>query len=367
MNILWIPHASWERSGQFRDQYIINELKSSHEIHVLSWVEPTPSIPEGLHPLPHLRALRQTSRQEDGITIHTFRRGTLSRFRPVRLLNQRSLRKRTQEVVADFDIDVVISGPSHYLNGFPPFDLDIPVVFDYLDWIANEQVKSTYLRNADAVLCVSNVIQQDAEKYTSNTYYVPNGADITKFSQGDGDAIRRRHELGEQCVVSLIGLTCSESLFFMEAFDQLGDDSGDYVFLLVGGKPIKKKIEDRAAALDVEIITPGWVDYTEIEDYFAATDIGLYPVDKTKYFDAASPIKIFEYTAAETPVVSTTLDEVHRLGFSNVVCAEPTAEAFRQAITETRHRQSHSYPNLDQFRWSTIAETLEEILYKVTK
>lgn len=364
MNILWIPHASWDRSGQFRDQYLIDELKSSHEIHVLSWIEPTPSIPEGLNPVPHLRALRETTRQENGITIHTFRRGTLSRYSPVRLLNQWSLQQRTQQIVTDFDIDVAITGPSHYLNGYPPFDLDIPIVFDYLDWIDDKEVKSTYLQNADAVLCVSNVIQQDAEQYTSNAYYVPNGADISKFAQGNGETIRRRHGLEDKCVVSLIGLTCSKSLFFMEAFNQLSNGRDDYTFLLVGGNPIKKEIEDRAAELEVEVTTPGWVEYDEIEDYFAATDIGLYPVDQTMYFDAASPIKIFEYTASGTPVVSTALDEVRRLEFPNVACAEPTPKDFRRTIDEVRQDDRYeTYPELSQYRWSTITERVEEILF----
>jgi len=366
MNILWIPHASWDREGQFRDQYLIEELKSTHDIHVLSWVEPPPTLPEGVDPVPHIRALGKTTYQEDGVTIHTFRRGSLSRFGPVRRLNQRSLRTRTQQLIDECAIDVLISGPSHYLNGFPPFDLDIPFIFDYLDWIVDDNVKATYLKNADATLCVSNVIQQDAEQYTEDAYYVPNGADIKKFEQGDGSAIRNQYDLEDQCIVSLIGLTCSDSLFFLEAFNQLSRASDEYAFLLVGGKPIKQRIERRADELGIDVITPGWVDYAEIEDYFAATDIGLYPVDQTTYYDAASPIKIFEYTAAQTPVVSTDLDEVRQLQFPNVVCATPTSESFREMLTRVRQEGQYTeYPNMNCFCWSTIAARVEEIVVRL--
>jgi glycosyltransferase involved in cell wall biosynthesis len=363
MNILWIPHASWNREGQFRDQYLIEELKSAHEIHVLSWIEPSPSLPEGLNPIPHLRALRETSHRENGITVHTVRRGTLSRFDSVRALNQRLLRSRTRQLVHDFDIDVVIGGPSHYLNGFPPFELDVPFVFDYLDWIADEQVKRTYIENAAATLCVSNVIQEDADRYTSNAYYVPNGADIAKFAEGNGTNVRSQYGLENQCIVSLIGLTCSESLFFLNAFDQLSGLSDEYAFLLVGGKPIQQRIKRKAANLGIDVITPGWVDYEVIEDYFAATDVGLYPVDQTTYYDAASPIKIFEYTAAETPIVSTDLEEVRHLDFPNVLRAEPTSDAFRDAIIEVHQSEKYDeYPDLNQYRWSSIAATVEEII-----
>ena len=37
------------------------------------------------------------------------------------------------EFVSEQNIDLVISGPTSFLTGFPPFDLEVPLVFDYLD------------------------------------------------------------------------------------------------------------------------------------------------------------------------------------------------------------------------------------------
>lgn len=180
--------------------------------------------------------------------------------------------------------------------------------------------------------------------------------------------MRTQYGLENQCIVSLIGLTCSESLFFLETFEQLSTFSDEYAFLLVGGKPIKQRIEREATDLGIDVITPGWVDYEMIEDYFAATDVGLYPVDQSRYYDAASPIKIFEYTAAKVPVVSTNLDEVRHLNFPNVARSEPTPDGFRDTIIEVGQSEKYDkYPELNQYRWESIASTVEEIIQKVVE
>ena len=52
----------------------------------------------------------------------------------------------------------------------------------------------------------------------------------------------------------------------------------------------------------------------------------MYPVDEAVYYDAASPIKIFEYTAAGKPVVVPRITEAERLGFENLVFASPEVQ-----------------------------------------
>ena len=65
---------------------------------------------------------------------------------------------------------------------------------------------------------------------------------------------------------------------------------------------------------------------SEVADFFAATDVGLYPGDKNAYFDAASPLKILEYTAAGKPVACVRLN---RIGSTRIV--DETAVIYKQS------------------------------------
>ena len=109
------------------------------------------------------------------------------------------------------------------------------------------------------------------------------------------------------------------------------------IFLLVGdGGELGEAMLRRAREHGLRVVATGPVPPSEVADYFAATDVGLYPGDQTAYFDAACPLKVLEYTAAGKPVVATDLAELRSWGFPNVLLAPPTAEAFAGEITPAR-------------------------------
>lgn len=367
MKILWIPHGTWLKSVRQRDQYFIEKLKDKHEIHTLTWSEPKgPRIRYFLNPIIHIKALQEWSKRENGVYLLHFRRVCLSRFSMVRNINEHFFQKKIREIIKEYNIDIIICGPNYYLNGFPPFDINIPIIFDYLDYVSNEAVKRVYLEKSDAVLCASNVLQEESKRYNKNSFYLPNGVDLNKFKKANPERIRSKYGLENTKIVSLIGLTCSKTLYFLDALPEIKKSVPNIKYLIVGDNYLLPKMRRKVKKFSGNVIFTGWVDYTEIQDYFATSDVGIYPVDKNIYFDSASPIKIFEYTAAKKPVVSVDLKELKCLNFPNVLYAKPSIKDFSEKIIEALNKE-YEYPESNQFDWGVLASRLEEILEKTVK
>ncbi len=368
MNILWIPHSPSEPGVHRRDQYFIQFLKERHHIYTLTW--------ETWYNGGRLKALK------DGLKFYPLTIDELDAFHVRRIpdvlkpfrrkdydnisINQRFFHADIHRIVKEQNIDLVIAGPTSYMTGFPPFDLDVPFIFDYLDcadWVANpDHPEITYMNEADAILCVSSIAKERAEKWHVPSLYLPNGADIKKFKEASGEAVRKKLGLENSKVISLIGLTCSPRHYFLQSVLEAKKQIPDLKCLLVGHSPAVEASLAKIPNMEETFIFTGPVPYAEIASYFAASDVGMYPVDKAVYYDAASPIKIFEYTAAGKPVVVPPITEAERLGFENLVFAEPTVKDYAAGIVEAFSREPVDVPKVEQFDWQYLAESLDQFL-----
>ena len=362
MKILWIPHTSWYGSKS-RDQYFIEEMKKKHEIHVLTWTQPEgPKISDFLKPKLHINGFQSWDKKYDGVYLHHYSRIQNTSFTPNLLkINEKRFQKKIREIVKNYDIDVIICGPSHYLNGFPPFDINIPIIFDYLDYIDDKDIKNVYLKKSDTVLCVSHDLLKYSLLCNKNSYYLPNAVDISRLAKGNADRVRKKYGLDDSTILTLIGLSTSNSYYLIDTFPIVKRKIKDIKYLIVGKNDHYAKMKKKAKKYS-DIIFSGWVD--NIEDFFAVTDIGTYPVDKTIYDDSRCPIKLLEYTALKKPVVSTNILEVIHWNFPNVFISKPNFNDFSRGII--RASKSHCvFPNINSFRIETLTNKLTKILREV--
>lgn len=371
MRILWLPHHHWEfiRRGQreFRFAQSINDV---HDIHFMTWLE-VRSKPTAM-----LGSLRRRTWSEAGLTIHQSRRvpnflgqrvheASARGLRVNELLHQHAVRT----IVRREKMDIVICGISHQSVGLPPHDLDVPLVFDYLDFKleAWPEVEAEYMKIADAVVCTSQVLVERTKQQHAHTYYLPNGVDLGAAAAANGDRVRRQYELDGAKVVSLIGVTASTHLFYVEGIAAAARDVPNLTFLLVGdGGELGEAMTRRARELGLRTVVTGPVPPSEVADFFAATDVGLYPGDQNAYFDAAAPLKVLEYSAAGKPVVATDLAELRNWGFPNVRLAAPTPAAFAREI-KLALQEPHERPELSDFSWTTLSARLLAILDEVAE
>ena len=370
MNILWIPHAPWREGAIGRDRHLIRHLiRRSHKIATVQW-----DVRQDFTDLASFNSILSRHRSKiHGAPAYFIRRlpDATRRFRSKPMegasYNEWLFRRDVSWAIHDFEADIVITAFSCYMTGYPPFDLDVPIVFDYLDYVSWEKnpykPDLPYLQQTDAVLCVSRLIQERVESFCSSAYYLPNGADVDDLRSADGTEVRRRHGLEEATVVSLIGLNVgSGGLYFLDAVMQAKQEVPSLKCLLVGDSEL---VRDTAAELDPEgnvFCYVGGVPYEEVFDYYAASDVGLYPAIGKKYDDGRSPIKVFEYSARGTPVVAVPIREVRQLSFDNLVFAEPEANAFAEGIQEAVQQSRVRVPEAEAYAWPSLARQLETIL-----
>jgi glycosyltransferase involved in cell wall biosynthesis len=363
MKILWIPHLPWARMTGQREWHLIKRLiPRGHEVHIVTW-ESIRSVGALLH------TLTSGIERDGSFVIHRAARlpnpvGRITRdyargFRPNEWLFQRQVRK----ILAEERFDLLAYGLSHKAVGLPPFDVSVPRVFDYLDLCVYPDVEDAYLRNSDLVLCTSGVLVDRVRSLGGRPCYLPNGVDRRRIAAGRSEDVRQKLGLVGKKVVSLIGLTFSRTLFFLDAIAEAARAEPDIVFVAVGAGGLLPHeglgpFEARCRELGVRFVATGPIPHDAIADYFMATDVGLYPGDANPYFDAACPLKILEYSAAGKPVVATDLAELRRLAFPNVYLAPPEPSAFAAAIVRALNERT-SMPDLSVFDWDVLAAQFE--------
>jgi glycosyltransferase involved in cell wall biosynthesis len=257
--------------------------------------------------------------------------------------------------------------------GMPPLDEKHPSICDYVDWpsrhrsVRQEDLERRCIADSRAVTCVSQPLVDRARVWNAKSYLIPNGADIQKFRNAKGDMVKKRYHLTESKVVSLIGLTSSPSNYFIKAVQLAKKYEPRLKCLLVGrSERIENDVRKVDPAGETFIIT-GPIGYSEIEGFFAATDVGLYPGDETNFFRWASPIKVIEYSACGKQVVASSVIELQRLGWPNIQFRPATAEDFCDGILTALNRQTAPIDDeaLREFDWKTLAERFERVLQEV--
>lgn len=369
MKLLWIPHRDWQTLDGQRERCLLDSWPdSTDELHVLTW---QPARGYGRP----LSSFRWSTFRHGRVMVHSRPRipNVLGRHVMGRLgrdysrglwANEQLFRCYTRHLVRSLGIDVLVYGLGHRAVGLPPFDLPVAKVFDCLDLIIYPDVEAEYIVNSDLVLCTARVLLDRLPTFGKQGVYVPNGVSMSRIALGQRDRARAELGLEGKRVISLIGLTGSASLFFVDALALAAQQLPNIVFLVVGGGDLLRPIVARCQQLGLPVIATGWVPNKEVANYFAATDLGLFAADSNAYFDAMCPIKVLEYTAARRPVVATDLQELRRIAFPNVRLAAPDPASFASAIIMSL-REPTGFPDLSGFEWATLAQVVRQAFVKL--
>jgi glycosyltransferase involved in cell wall biosynthesis len=372
MRILWVPHAPL-RKGRSRAEHLAERLSINHEVSVLSF---------------HAFERREAWRYIWQIFTHRTRHNggqrevAMWRLPKFQRLNSLILNKVLHFELLHHCYDVIIVPPASYMFGYPDFERlrrNTSVICDYLDggdWSTPSDAREyerLFVRSADAVFCVSHGLVEQATTLNKNAYYVPNGVDLAKYEK-----YRAEHAVAElkravglnpaAFVVSIIGMTCSSRLYFLDAIAALVNKGRNISLLLVGETPLRRAIEVRCGGIELDVKIIGPVPYASVLPYFLATDLGLYAVDDLPYYHNASPFKIFEYGAMGKPVlVAPRLDETASLRLPFVRFCEADASSLAAAVEKIMDAVPIEVSQLPLLRydWGTIAATVENLIEQV--
>lgn len=369
--ILWILHHPWETIEGQREYFLIHLLKNKMDIHVVTWSHnKDQSKIRFLNPLYYLKTLRFKKELEGSITTHHIpvlpnvsnyiATNKLHSFFPNRVVYKSFLKY----IMKKESFDYLICGTNHWLFGHLPKNISIPVIFDYLDSYPDVLLEKI-CKYSDGVFSVSNYLREQAEKFHKRVFYSPNGIQSERFvNLPSKENAKKQLNLEGQFVISLIGLTCSPNFYFIDAIKLFQKEHTNTVFLFVGGGKFGETIENYCVEKGVAFVHPGRVPHDEIQVYFSATDIGLYPGELTPVYDGACPLKVLEYSATHRPVVSSFSKELEKINLPNIHLANIEPVDFYHALKKAKDYDG-PYSDLERFYWENIAETFQRDLLSI--
>ena len=209
----------------------------------------------------------------------------------------------------------------------------------------------------------------------------PDGVDLAKFAISmNKDQVRRKLGLPlDRKIVGYVGrfhtMEMEKGLdMLVKALRILQDAGFDNIALCFVGGPLEmasfySDLAKKEGIEEKDLIFVGHVPPGKIPLYLHSFDICVMPFPWTKHFAYyASPLKLFEYMASETPIVATNLPstrEILRDG-KNAVLVEPDdpealAEGIQRVLDDpdlARRISEQAYSEVRQYSWDERARKI---------
>jgi glycosyltransferase involved in cell wall biosynthesis len=208
---------------------------------------------------------------------------------------------------------------------------------------ALEKVFSANIRYAEDVYCAHEDIVDRVSTHRpfpkSEPVLFPNAVDPNEFEPVSAGRLRERLSIPDsKFVVGFVG-SLKDRHRIEELVRAVAMLPEDVHFLIVGNGPERDCLERLASKLEIShrVIFTGFVDHDTVPEYVSACDVAYGVKDPN---NPSNPIKIYEYLACETPVITSQSPEFEFVSEQDagVVIDAITPEEIATAIQELRAR-----------------------------
>jgi len=198
-----------------------------------------------------------------------------------------------------------------------------------------------------SIFCIasSRFLEEFLLKFNKTVYYIPSGVDTELFKP----SLNGPSE--DKIVFSWIGTFHKKEYienieFALDCFSLLRERYSHTYFEIMGDGIYRNDLEKIINQYDDQhILLKGWIDPDRVPEYLDTIHIGLLPVvSDTKFNQAKSPTKLFEYMAMAKPTVSSNIGEARYIikdgenGFL-AKTREEFAEKMQRLIEDSKLRQ----------------------------
>lgn len=375
MRILFLPHTSWRTPQRFH--FLTGRLAIDHHVVVTNWDAEFRSVRDYLS-VRYLLNYIPRRWHAGGVTVQHIPRISPALFsKRLRTLNTAVYRMLLDRLVDREAIDVVV-------GTFPaPVVTSVPTVVDLFDdnealWTTHglnpaygqEIVESenAWIRQSRRVVTVSSVLAEKVEAThpTAQVTHIPNGVDLGAYHP---DRRRARAKLGLSPSLKYVGNIGalnqrSEGDRLLHLARRVSARQG-VVLLVVGSGAQIPYLQRRIEAEGLtNTILVGFVSGDELVAFFQAIDIGLCPYRVTPGDDARVPMRLLHYSAVGAGVVSARLEEVRRMGFSNVLLCDDTDDAFADRVLEALDETFEPPEQIHSYDIGRLAARYEDVLHQ---
>ena len=343
MNILFIPHTP--------NIKLINrvyEFAKSTNSYFLYWEIENSSFKEKVK-----SQLNSLKYKQDGKIVQI-----PLLFRPEKFAAQINS-KNLNLLIDKLHIDIVVNANALL---FDIKKIKVPVVYDLVDdhleinsdiGLSSKRVGKIKddIRNSQAVIAVTDILQEKARELNQNVITIENGVYIDRFA--DAKSLKRELGLEEKKVFGYIGgvdewtgidRACEAYMkvkLHNNAMIVVGD-SNSYFF-----EELKRRYQN-------DIIFTGMISPEKVGDYFKTLDIGLIPFKVNDFTNNAFPIKALEYGLAGATVLSTPLKLLKQKSFSFIEFAK--IDEFDKMMTSIE-KKVHDF-DFSKFGWDRQSQKL---------
>jgi len=168
---------------------------------------------------------------------------------------------------------------------------------------------------ATAIIAVSEGVEEYLQSFPqarNKVQIVPNGVNPSRFPRSDRRPFPEKKGMTLGFIGTLKPWHGVDQL--IDAFEVLNTLYSDIHLLIIGDGPESAALRNRTkiAGLDKVVTFTGAVTPDQVPHYLSKMDIGIapYPLSDAFYF---SPLKIYEYMAAELPVVASRIGQITTL------------------------------------------------------
>jgi tetratricopeptide (TPR) repeat protein len=211
-------------------------------------------------------------------------------------------------------------------------------------WLTHCQLmESAVARQVDAVVTLSQVMKEELINWgvdESRITVIPNAVDTNKFKPHSSDqGLQKKLGLDGWFVVSFIG-----SLNEYEGVDLLIQAIGGLIaqgtkikLLIVGDGSAKQGLENWVDSINMKqhIIFAGQVPFSEVINYYALSDVCVFPRKAEEVCQSVPPLKLLEPMAMAKPVIVSALPpllEMVRHEETGLVCRSDHVGSLQNAI-----------------------------------
>ena len=221
------------------------------------------------------------------------------------------------------------------------------------------------IKKADVVTASSNNLYEYAlSSGAKKVFLVRNAADIDHFKTKEYD-IPEDIRFLKKPIIGYVGALYE--WFDFELLEKIAIKFPGYSILLIGPvHPEQKKIIDALEKYE-NICFTGKKSYDELPEYISQFNIAIIPFKINNLTNYVNPVKLYEYIAADKPVVSTALPDIFE--YKDVVYIAENQEEFLQQIEIALiKKQKGNYNSiLVDNTWDKRADQMIEIIQKYSK
>ncbi len=216
------------------------------------------------------------------------------------------------------------------------------------------------IANAVRISVMSTQLARTGKLPAEKVVIIPNGGDFRRFR------LSRCLKPHDPLRIIYVGVL-REWVDLQTAFAALPRGA---TLRIVGGEGFLRETQAKTRLHNVarQVKFRGAVPYKEISRELAWADVGIIPFKIGAIAQGALPLKLFEYTAAGLPVISSPIPEVERIGGEAVTICRTVQDwraAFQLVSREYPTRKRHALTlrrNVSAYDWSELSKQLERIL-----